>query len=116
MELQNAALGPGGEATPPYSAPPRWELPERGGLNEACGGLLIRVAAFVSSHSPSVGFSSECVHKVHCTCENKLTARRQMVPTSNVALQQRMCVAEVHPEEGCLLFCCHYGDPSLILE
>lgn len=66
MELLNAALGPGGEPTTRYTA--RWELPEGGGLYEACGGLRIGVAAFVLSHSPSVGFSSECVHKVNCTC------------------------------------------------
>lgn len=38
------------------------------------------------------------------------------MPTSSMALQQRMCVAEVYPEKGCSLFCYYSRDPSLILE
>lgn len=38
------------------------------------------------------------------------------MPTFSMALQQRMCVAEVYPEKGCSLFCYYSRDPSLILE
>lgn len=59
MELLNAALGAGGEGGKrhPHTAATWWELPEGDGLCEACGGLRIGVPAFVSSQSPSFGFS-----------------------------------------------------------